>query len=119
MSPKSWLRHKEAISTLFEDLANGHFHNVLDETDDLDTFKVQRIVICSGKVFYDPRAARRERGSDHIAILTPGTVVSLPGGGTAGDTQPPLSEHRGCYLVPGRANEPVVPGMRASITCDE
>jgi 2-oxoglutarate dehydrogenase E1 component len=68
MSPKSLLRHKEAISTL-EDLANGHFHNVLDETDDLDTSRVQRIVICSGKVFYDLRAARRERGLDHIAIL--------------------------------------------------
>jgi 2-oxoglutarate dehydrogenase E1 component len=68
MSPKSLLRHKEAISTL-EDLANGHFHNVLDETDALDTSKVLRIVICSGKVFYDLRAARRERGLDHIAIL--------------------------------------------------
>jgi 2-oxoglutarate dehydrogenase E1 component len=68
MSPKSLLRHKEAISTL-EDLANGHFHNVLDETDDIDTSKVLRIVICSGKVFYDLRAARRERGLDHIAIL--------------------------------------------------
>jgi 2-oxoglutarate dehydrogenase E1 component len=68
MSPKSLLRHKEAISTL-EDLAKGHFHNVLDETDDLDTSRVQRIVICSGKVFYDLRAARRERGLDHIAIL--------------------------------------------------
>jgi len=42
---------------------------VLEETDELDTSKVQRIVICSGKVFYDLRAARRERGLDHIAIL--------------------------------------------------
>ena len=68
MSPKSLLRHKEATSTI-EDLAEGHFHNVLDETDDLDKSKVDRIVICSGKVFYDLRAARRERGLDNIAIL--------------------------------------------------
>jgi 2-oxoglutarate dehydrogenase E1 component len=68
MSPKSLLRHKEAISTL-EDLAEGRFHNVLDETDDLDKGKVTRIIICSGKVFYDLRAARRERALDHIAIL--------------------------------------------------
>jgi 2-oxoglutarate dehydrogenase E1 component len=68
MSPKSLLRHKEAISTI-DELAEGHFHNVLDETDDLDPAKIQRIVICSGKVFYDLRAARRERGLDHIAIL--------------------------------------------------
>ena len=68
MSPKSLLRHKEATSTV-EELAEGHFYNVLDETDDLDKSKVQRIIICSGKVFYDLRAARRERGLEHIAIL--------------------------------------------------
>jgi 2-oxoglutarate dehydrogenase E1 component len=68
MSPKSLLRHKEAISTL-EDLAEGRFHNVLDETDDLDKSSVQRIVFCSGKVFYDLRAARRERQLDNIAIV--------------------------------------------------
>ena len=68
MSPKSLLRHKEAISTI-EELAHGHFHNVLDETDELDKSKVERIVFCSGKVFYDLRAARRERGLEHIAII--------------------------------------------------
>ncbi len=68
MSPKSLLRHKEATSTI-EELAEGRFYNVLDETDDLDKSKVQRIIICSGKVFYDLRAARRERGLEHIAIL--------------------------------------------------
>ncbi len=68
LSPKSLLRHKEATSTI-EELAEGHFYNVLDETDDLDKSKVQRIILCSGKVFYDLRAVRRERGLEHIAIL--------------------------------------------------
>jgi len=68
MSPKSLLRHKEAISTI-EELAAGRFHTVLDETDDLDASRAQRIILCSGKVFYDLRAARRERDLDHIAIL--------------------------------------------------
>ncbi|MBA6412411.1 2-oxoglutarate dehydrogenase E1 component [Parahaliea sp. F7430] len=68
MSPKSLLRHKEAISSL-EDLAYGHFHNVLDETDDLDKSKVDRIILCSGKVFYELRAVRRERGLDNIALI--------------------------------------------------
>jgi 2-oxoglutarate dehydrogenase E1 component len=68
MSPKSLLRHKEAISSL-EDLAHGHFHNVLDETDDLDKSAVSRIVMCSGKVFYELREARRERGIQDIAII--------------------------------------------------
>ena len=68
MSPKSLLRHKEAVSSL-EDLADGHFHNVMDETDALDKSSVERVIICSGKVFYDLRAARRERGIENIAIL--------------------------------------------------
>jgi 2-oxoglutarate dehydrogenase E1 component len=68
MSPKSLLRHKEATSTI-EDLAHGHFHNVMDETDEQNKDKVERLVFCSGKVFYDLRATRRERGLDNIAIL--------------------------------------------------
>ena len=68
MSPKSLLRHKEATSTL-EELANGHFHNVLGESDELDPAKVERVVVCSGKVFYELRAARRERGIENIAII--------------------------------------------------
>jgi 2-oxoglutarate dehydrogenase E1 component len=68
MSPKSLLRHKEAISTV-DELATGRFHNILDETDDLDCDKVQRVILCSGKVYYDLRAARRERGIDNIAII--------------------------------------------------
>jgi 2-oxoglutarate dehydrogenase E1 component len=68
MTPKSLLRHKEAISTL-EELANGRFFNVLDETDDLDRAAVERVILCSGKVFYDLRAARRERGIGNIAIV--------------------------------------------------
>ena len=68
MSPKSLLRHKEATSTL-EELADGRFYNVLDETDDLDKTAVQRVILCSGKVFYELRAARRARGIDNIAIV--------------------------------------------------
>ncbi len=68
MSPKSLLRHKEAVSSL-EDLSEGHFHTVLDETDTIDAQAVKRLVLCSGKVFYDLRAARRERGIEDVAII--------------------------------------------------
>ena len=68
MSPKSLLRHKEATSSL-EDLANGRFETVLDETDNLDPAKVRRLILCSGKVFYDLRAARRERGIEDVALI--------------------------------------------------
>ncbi len=68
MSPKSLLRHKEATSTL-EELADGHFYNVLDDGDVADKSQIKRLILCSGKVFYDLRAARREREMDDVAIV--------------------------------------------------
>ncbi len=68
MSPKSLLRHKEATSTL-EELADGKFETVLDDVDKPDPAKVRRIILCSGKVFYDLRAARRERELDDVALI--------------------------------------------------
>jgi len=68
MSPKSMLRHKESVSTL-EDLSAGGFQPVIGETDDLDAKEVQRVVFCSGKVYYELRAARRERGIQDVAIV--------------------------------------------------
>jgi len=79
MSPKSLLRHKEAVSTL-EDLANGRFYNVLDETDDLDKSAIERVILCSGKVYYDLRAARRERGIENIAIVRLEQLYPFPEG---------------------------------------
>ena len=68
MSPKSLLRHKEAVSTL-EELTHGQFQNVLAETDPLEVEKVTRIVLCSGKVYYDLREIRREKAMNHVAII--------------------------------------------------
>ncbi len=68
MSPKSLLRHKETVSSL-EEMAEGSFQVVIDETDDLEVDKIRRVILCSGKVYYDLRAARREREIDDIAII--------------------------------------------------
>jgi 2-oxoglutarate dehydrogenase E1 component len=68
MSPKSMLRHKESVSSL-EELSDGVFQPVIPETDDIDPKKARRVVVCSGKVYYDLRAARRERGIKDIAIV--------------------------------------------------
>jgi 2-oxoglutarate dehydrogenase E1 component len=68
MSPKSLLRHKEAVSSL-EDLAEGTFHTVIPEIDKIDPKKIRRVVVCSGKVYYELLAYRRERKIDDIAIL--------------------------------------------------
>jgi 2-oxoglutarate dehydrogenase E1 component len=68
MSPKSMLRHKESVSTL-EELAEGRFQPLIPETDDIVPEQARRVVVCSGKVYYEVRAARRERGIKDIAIV--------------------------------------------------
>ncbi|MCY4264173.1 MAG: 2-oxoglutarate dehydrogenase E1 component [Gammaproteobacteria bacterium] len=68
MSPKSLLRHKETVSSL-EDLAQGSFQVVIDETDDINRNKVRKLIICSGKVYYDLRTERRNRQIEDIAII--------------------------------------------------
>ena len=68
MTPKSLLRHKLATSTL-EDLSEGHFRSVIDEIDEIDADKVERLVFCSGKVYYDLLQARREAEIDTVALV--------------------------------------------------
>ncbi|MDA0688020.1 MAG: 2-oxoglutarate dehydrogenase E1 component [Proteobacteria bacterium] len=68
MSPKSLLRHKETVSSL-EELAEGSFRVVIDETDEIDKEKVRKVIICAGKVYYDLRSERRTRGLNDIAII--------------------------------------------------
>jgi len=68
MTPKSLLRHKEAISTL-EELANGAFQTVIGETDALSPKQIKRLILCSGKVYYDLRARRRDRKIEDAAIV--------------------------------------------------
>ena len=58
MSPKSLLRHPLAVSSL-EELANGTFLPAIGEIDELDPKGVKRVVMCSGKVYYDLLEQRR------------------------------------------------------------
>ncbi len=68
MSPKSLLRHKEAVSTM-EELADGQFHTVIAEPDKLVAKAVRRVIVCSGKVYYDLLAYRRENKIADMAII--------------------------------------------------
>ncbi|MFK4234468.1 2-oxoglutarate dehydrogenase E1 component [Pseudomonas guariconensis] len=68
LTPKSLLRHKLAVSTL-EDLAEGSFQTVIPEIDTLDPAKVERLVLCGGKVYYDLLEKRRAEGREDIAIV--------------------------------------------------
>jgi 2-oxoglutarate dehydrogenase E1 component len=70
MTPKSLLRHKLAVSRL-EEMADGStFQFVIPEIDAIaEPERVRRVVLCSGKVYYDLLAARRERKIEDVAIL--------------------------------------------------
>jgi 2-oxoglutarate dehydrogenase E1 component len=68
ISPKSLLRHKESISSL-EDLSEGEYKTVIPDTELTDASKVRRVVFCSGKIYFELAAARRERGIDDVAIV--------------------------------------------------
>ena len=67
-TPKSLLRHKDAVSTL-DEIGKGRFQPVIGEIDPLDPKKVTRVVFCAGKIYYELLAARRERNISHIAIV--------------------------------------------------
>ena len=67
MTPKSLLRHPQAISTL-EDLEHGRFRRILfDRT--VRPERVERVLLCSGKVYYDLVGVRDELKRDDVAIL--------------------------------------------------
>ena len=68
MSPKSLLRHKLAVSTL-EDLTDGEFFPLIPEQDTLNPKQVTRLILCSGKVYYDLLEKRRADELTTVAIV--------------------------------------------------
>jgi 2-oxoglutarate dehydrogenase E1 component len=68
MTPKSLLRHPLSVSRL-EELTTGGFNALIDETDDIKPSAVTRIVLCSGKVYFDLLKSRREVKADAVAIV--------------------------------------------------
>jgi len=68
MSPKSLLRHKLCVSSP-RDLTEGTFQPVLTEIDPIAPAQTRRVLLCSGKVYYDLLAARRDRDIHDIAII--------------------------------------------------
>lgn len=68
MTPKSLLRLPAASSTV-EDLTTGGFQPVIDDEKISDKSRVKRIVLCSGKVFYDLDAGREDANDNRVAIV--------------------------------------------------
>ncbi|MBL8628979.1 MAG: 2-oxoglutarate dehydrogenase E1 component [Rhodospirillaceae bacterium] len=67
--PKSLLRHKRCVSTLEEFGPKGKFLRVIGEHAKMDGAKVRRVVLCTGKVYYDLLQAREDKNIDDVAIV--------------------------------------------------
>ncbi len=67
MTPKSLLRHPKVVSPL-EDLATGSFQPILDDPT-ADPAKVERLVLCTGKLYYDLLAKKEELNDDKVALV--------------------------------------------------
>jgi len=67
MTPKSLLRHRRCVSS-FEELSDGEFHRILPDRD-IDPKKAKRVVLCTGKIYYDILERRDELGRDDLAIV--------------------------------------------------
>ena len=77
MTPKSLLRHKLAVSSM-DELATGSFQKLIDETDPIDAAHVRRVVLCSGKVYFDLLEQRRTSGIDDVAIVRVEELYPFP-----------------------------------------
>jgi 2-oxoglutarate dehydrogenase E1 component len=66
MSPKSLLRARRCVSPVSE-LVDGRFREILD--DPAPPKRARRLVLCSGKVYYDLEAGREAAGTDDVAIV--------------------------------------------------
>ncbi|MCF8147713.1 MAG: 2-oxoglutarate dehydrogenase E1 component [Sulfuritalea sp.] len=77
MTPKSLLRNKDATSPLSE-FTKGGFQTVIPEVKDLKADKVKRLVVCSGKVYYDLVKKREEKEADDVAIVRVEQLYPFP-----------------------------------------
>jgi 2-oxoglutarate dehydrogenase E1 component len=101
MTPKSLLRHKLSVSTM-ADLAEGRFQPVIDEVDGVDPAKVRRIVLSSGKVYYDLLERRRASGESAVALVRIEELYPFP----TDDYQAILDRYAGAREVVWCQEEP-------------
>ncbi len=88
MTPKSLLRHKRCVSTLDEMATDSSFHRVLWDDAQLqpdgdiklvNDAKIRRVILCSGKVYYDLQEERAKRGINDIYLMRVEQLYPFPG----------------------------------------
>jgi 2-oxoglutarate dehydrogenase E1 component len=77
MTPKSLLRHPQCVSTL-DELAQGRFHRVLADVALPQRTAVERILLCSGKIYFELEQKRAAMGKHNVAILRVEQLYPLP-----------------------------------------
>jgi 2-oxoglutarate dehydrogenase E1 component len=77
MTPKSLLRHAQCVSPL-DELAQGKFHRVLPDVPPPGQSTVDRILLCSGKIYYELDQKRHQLNKHNVAILRMEQLYPLP-----------------------------------------
>jgi 2-oxoglutarate dehydrogenase E1 component len=77
MTPKSLLRHKLCVSAI-DAFVKGGYLNVIDDSAVVDPALVRRVVLCTGKVYYDLLASRDEMGLEGVALVRVEQLYPLP-----------------------------------------
>lgn len=78
MTPKSMLRHKLSVSSL-ADLADGGFQRLIPDSHAGSARQVRRVVLCSGKVYFDLLEAHGERKLKDVALVRVEQLYPFPG----------------------------------------
>ena len=68
MTPKSLLRHKDAVSPITQ-LTKGHFQEIIPDSQTSKSDRISRVLICSGKIYYELDSLRAELGRTDVAII--------------------------------------------------
>jgi 2-oxoglutarate dehydrogenase E1 component len=76
-TPKSLLRFPASFSPI-DELTEGAFANVLDDPDAGDPSLVSRVLLCSGKIYYDLKTAREQRKANAVAIVRVEQLYPFP-----------------------------------------
>jgi 2-oxoglutarate dehydrogenase E1 component len=104
MTPKSLLRHKRAVSDLSEMAGETSFHRLLWDDAEMrkdsavklaKDAKMRRVVMCSGKVYYDLYEEREKRGVDDVYLLRLEQLYPFPAKALIGE----LSRFKGAEMV--------------------
>jgi len=77
MSPKSLLRHPKAVSSV-EELAEGKFHELISDESLIQPNDVRRVILCTGKVYYDLSKYREDNSINDVAIVRVEQLYPFP-----------------------------------------